>query len=386
MKDVDLEEYRRRATEAMDTHRAWPQDASWVRDAVQALPRHAFAPDRLWDWDGHAYVPVDRDTDPDAWASLVYSGPYDAAVTEITHDRPSSSLSCTSVVAGMLDALDVEPGHRILELGTGTGWNAALLAHHVGPTGHVTSVEAAPDLAAGARAALAGAGLGERVTVVVGDGAHGHPDTAPFDRVIATYAVDHVPWAWVEQLRPGGDLVFPWGRLGHFAATVAEGGRSAGGWLQGLAQFMPARDTTPIREFHEVRGGRDVDHEHFPARDITPLHTDRDLLWALRVALPDVVYATDTDEDGVNAWVHDGAHSWALLTTLPDGRVRAGQGGPRHLVEEIEAAWDAWERDGQVRRWDHGITITTREQFVWAGDPTTGPRWPVSAPAEIKIG
>jgi hypothetical protein len=79
-----------------------------------------FAPDRLWDWDGRAYLPVDRGVDPHAWARLVYGGPYEAAVTEVTRDRPSSSLSRISVVAGMLDALDVEPGHRIPELGTGT--------------------------------------------------------------------------------------------------------------------------------------------------------------------------------------------------------------------------------------------------------------------------
>ncbi|MFF7249857.1 methyltransferase domain-containing protein [Embleya sp. NPDC008237] len=382
----NLEGHRRRAMEAMDVHRAWPEDAAWVRDAVEALPRQGFAPDRLWDWDGHAYVPVDRGTDPYGWARLVYAGPYDAAITEITHARPSSSLSCTSVVASMLDALDIEPGHHVLELGTGTGWNAALLAHRVGPTGHVTSVEAAPDLAAGARATLTRAGLGDTVMVVVGDGAHGHHDTAPFDRAIATYAVDHVPWAWIRQLRPGGGLVFPWGRLGHFAVTVAADGRSATGWLQGLAQFMPARDTAPIPEFDEVRADRSADHEDLLARDITPLHTDRDLLWALRVAVPDVVYATDTDEDGVNAWIHDGARSWAVLTTLPDGRVRAGQGGPRRLVDELGAAWDAWDGDGRVRRWDHGITITAEEQFVWAGDPETGPRWTVSAPAGVTNG
>ncbi|WP_143658501.1 hypothetical protein [Embleya scabrispora] len=79
-------------------------------------------------------------------------------------------------------------------------------------------------------------------------------------------------------------------------------------------------------------------------------------------------------EDGVNAWIHDGARLWAVLTTLPDGRICAGQGGLRRLVDEIEPAWDAWERDGRIRRWDRGITITLGEQFVWAGDATTGRR------------
>lgn len=280
----------------------------------------------------------------------------------------------------MLDVLDVEPGHRVLELGAGSGWNAALLAHRVGSAGHVTTVETASDLAARARDTLTRAGLAETVTVVLGDGALGRSETAPYDRVIATYAVDHVPWTWIEQ-RPGGDLVFPWGRLGHFAVTVAKDGRSATGWLQGLARFMPARDIAADPEFDEVRAQRAAEDERLLARDVAPLHTDRDLLWALRVALPDVVYATDTDVDGVNVWVHDCAGSWAVATTLPDGRVRAGQGGARRLVDEIEEAWDAWERAGRIRRWDHGVTITAEEQYLWAGEAVGGRRWPIPAPA-----
>ncbi|MGW9211363.1 hypothetical protein ACWGR4_30860 [Embleya sp. NPDC055664] len=123
--------------------------------------------------------------------------------------------------------------------------------------------------------------------------------------------------------------------------------------------------------------------ERLLARDVAPLHTDRDLLWALRVALPDVVYITDTDEDGVNAWIHDGVRSRAVVTTLPDGRVRAGQGGPRPLMDEIEAARDAWEHDGRIRRRDHGVTITAGEQSVWAGDAATGRRWTVPVPVPV---
>ncbi|MEU0936269.1 methyltransferase domain-containing protein [Embleya sp. NPDC005971] len=188
---TELADHRRASAEAMDAHRAWPTDTPWLREAFEDLPRHAFAPDRLWNWDGHAYAPVDRAADPDRWARLVYAGPYDAAITEITDGRPTSSLSCTSVVADTLDSLDLAPGHRVLELGTGTGWNAALIAHHVGPTGSVTSVEVDPALAARATTTLNGAGID--VDVRVGDGTKGCPDNAPYQRIIATYAVDRVP-------------------------------------------------------------------------------------------------------------------------------------------------------------------------------------------------
>ncbi|MFI6985176.1 methyltransferase domain-containing protein [Embleya sp. NPDC050154] len=381
-----LEERRRALDEAMRTRGAWPEDAPWVRAAFDALPRHAFAPERLWDWDGNAYVPVDRGASPDRWAELVYAGPDDAAVTEITDGIPSSSLSAPAVVATMLDSLDVEPGHRVLELGTGTGWNAALIAHRVGTSGRVTSVEASAELADTAAGRLRRAGV--RVDVAVGDGNLGRPEAAPYDRVITTYAVDHVPWAWIEQTASGGDLVFPLGRLGHFAVTVADDHRSARGWMHGLAQFMNARDTPPpaatVRSYTQIRAGRAPDDKRTVDRDITPLHTDTNLLWALRMALPDVVYTTDTDEDGVNAWIHDGTSSWAVVTTLPDGSARAEQGGPRRLFDAFETAWDAWTAHGQVSRWDHGITITEHEQYVWEGDPDTARRYRLPAPVPTR--
>nr|WP_237531317.1 methyltransferase domain-containing protein [Streptomyces sp. SID3212] len=217
-------------------------------------------------WRG-TYLPVDRCDDPDGWSAEVYGGPDDAAVTQVTDGLPSSSLSCEAVVADMLDSLLLEPGHRVLELGTGTGRNAALLGWRAGAE-LVTSVEVDPDLAVRARERLGAAG--DRVRVVVGDGGKGWAG-APYDRVMATYAVDRVPWAWVTQTRPGGRIVTPWGRLGHVALTVAEDGRSATGWVQGLAQFMSARGTTsPVRTFSQVRGTGPAEAERSMTRNLGP--------------------------------------------------------------------------------------------------------------------
>ncbi|NEC92736.1 protein-L-isoaspartate O-methyltransferase, partial [Streptomyces sp. SID12501] len=137
----------------MEQRGEWPAASSWIRSAVDAVPRHLFAPDRLWSWDGHRYVAVDRGADADAWADVVYGSPYDAAVTQVTDGLPSSSLSCQSVVVDMLDSLRLEAGMRVLELGTGTGWNAALLAWRAGP-GQVTSIEVDQGLADQARRRL----------------------------------------------------------------------------------------------------------------------------------------------------------------------------------------------------------------------------------------
>lgn len=379
----EFAEQRDRLAADMERRGAWPSRSPWIREAVDAVPRHLFAPDRLWHWNGRAYAPVDRVADPERWAELVYAGPDDAAVTQITDGLPSSSLSAQAVVVDMLDSLLPEPGHAVLELGAGTGWNAALLARRTGP-GLVTTVEVDDALAARARTRLEAAGA--EVAVGVGDGAGGWPSAAPYDRVIATYAVERVPWAWAAQTRSGGRIVTPWGRLGHVALTVDGEGRSASGWIQGLAQFMSARGTDPGRDFGQVRGSGPAEDDRPVARDLAPLRDDAHLLFALRVCLPDVRISTATDEDGVNAWLHDGATSWAALSARPDAgahggapvraRAHAHQGGPRRLADELEHAWDQWLAEGAPEVFDFGMTVTPDHQYVWANDASTGPRWP----------
>ncbi|MFD8417406.1 methyltransferase domain-containing protein [Streptomyces sp. NPDC059650] len=249
-----------------------------------SLPRHQFAPDRLWTWNGYdAYVPVDRARDQDGWAELVYAGPKDSTIIQIIDGLPSSSLSCTAVVADMLDSLMLEPGHRVLEVGTGAGRNAALLAARTG-AGRVTTVEVDAELAAAATRRLAVAGLD--VAVHTGDGNAGLAcgrTVRPADRHLRG---GEIPWTWIEQTKPGGRLVVPWGRMEHVALTVADDGKSATGWVQGLGLFMPSRGTDQGREFHAIRGddaGRPVQVERNPR----PL-ADPHLLFALRVSHPDI--------------------------------------------------------------------------------------------------
>jgi protein-L-isoaspartate(D-aspartate) O-methyltransferase len=85
----------------------------------------------------------------------------------------------------------VHPGHRVLDIGIGTGYTAALLAQRLG-TGHVTSIEIAPDVAVQARTALAATGYGE-ICVITGNGALGYPPHAPYDRIVSTAAVSRIP-------------------------------------------------------------------------------------------------------------------------------------------------------------------------------------------------
>jgi protein-L-isoaspartate O-methyltransferase len=108
---------------------------------------------------------------------------------------------------GCSAAARVADGMRVLEIGTGTGWNAALLAHRLGHAA-VTSVEIDPDITRQAAQALTA--IGHTPKVVCADGSLGYPMDAPYDRVIATCAVSTVPYAWVAQTRPGGMILAPW--------------------------------------------------------------------------------------------------------------------------------------------------------------------------------
>lgn len=157
-----------------------------VRAALETVPRHLFLPA----------------LDPgEAYADVAVPIKVDDGVTV-------SSVSQPSMVAIMLEQLGAAPGHRVLEVGAGAGWNAALLAELVGPDGAVTTLDIDDDLVAGARANLDTAGF-DGVEVVAGDGALGYPPGAPYDRIELTVGSTGVRPEWVAQLAPGGRLLLP---------------------------------------------------------------------------------------------------------------------------------------------------------------------------------
>ena len=119
-----------------------------------------------------------------------------------------SSSSQPAIMAIMLEQLGLEPGHKVLEIGAGTGYNAALMANIVGETGRVVTVDIDEDLVEAARAHLRAAGF-EQVEVVCADGGYGVPELAPFDRIILTVGAPDITPAWWEQLKPEGRIVLP---------------------------------------------------------------------------------------------------------------------------------------------------------------------------------
>ncbi|MBV7246392.1 methyltransferase, FxLD system [Streptomyces sp. MW-W600-10] len=210
---------------------------SGVETALRTVPRHVFVPD----------VPLE-----DAYAN---------APVHIKYDTDGSSISCASqpgVVALMLDQLDAQQGERVLELGAGTGYNAGLLAHLVGESGHVTTLDVDDDLVEGARAHLSAAGI-TNVEAVTRDGALGYAEGAPYDRIIATVGAHGVPHAWLQQLAPGGWLLVPQRLKGTVSRSIAYEQRD-GRWMSlgsEMNTFMPLR-----------RGIADDD------RRVIPLSTD----------------------------------------------------------------------------------------------------------------
>ncbi|MEA2089249.1 MAG: methyltransferase domain-containing protein [Thermoproteota archaeon] len=149
----------------------------------------------------------------------------------------------------MNEALELEVGHRVLEVGAGSGWHACTVAEIVAPTdvprmkwGHVHTVEIVSRLAERARENIAQAGFEDRVTVICGDGSMGYVEEAPFDRILVTAAAPEVPKPLIEQLKKGGVLVIPVGGSYFFQSLVrvrkGESGKISQENLGGVA-FVP---------------------------------------------------------------------------------------------------------------------------------------------------
>ncbi|MFE6775467.1 methyltransferase domain-containing protein [Streptomyces sp. NPDC057676] len=361
----------------------------WV-EAFTAVPRASFLPDLVWahDMPTGRSVPVARGDDPEGWRHIA-----DANVPLVTQwddgrhagrapgTVPTSSASMLSVVAGMLRDLDVREGARVLEVGTGTGWNAGLLARRLGGA-NVVSVEVDPAVTARARAALARAKLAPEV--VHGDGTYGWPAGAPYDRLIATAGVRTVPPAWLEQVRPGGVVLAPWGT--HYTdqdalirLTVAADGSAAGRFLR-LVEFMKLRrqrlDWARFAEHVTAfPGDAAVSRTRLRPADLGDRYDTVRFAIGLRVpACAHVVNRSGAEAgEPTRAWFFDlRGRSWAAVTwtdDAPDATVH--QSGPRRLWDEVETAYAWWAGQGRPKLARFGLTVTPEgRQRAWLDAPT----------------
>ncbi|MBV9326815.1 MAG: methyltransferase domain-containing protein [Chloroflexi bacterium] len=207
-----------------------------VERAFTRVPRHVFVPNIDLDV-------VYRDTN---------------IPTRLDDGEIVSSSSQPAIMAIMLSQLAARAGDHVLEVGAGTGYNAALLAEIVGEHGQVTTIDLDAETVRSARAALNDAGYG-RVRAEQMDGVAGFPECAPYDRIMATVGLGDIPQAWCEQLKPGGSVVLPLSLRGIMKAVAFR--KDARGRLISTsikpASFMPFRGANPL-SLREIRVGPEL--------------------------------------------------------------------------------------------------------------------------------
>ncbi|MFD7082278.1 protein-L-isoaspartate(D-aspartate) O-methyltransferase [Streptomyces sp. NPDC059918] len=358
--------------------------SDWLA-TFKAVPRDMFVPARIWPGTPagtRQNALVDRDKDPDAWLSTVYS---DIPLTTQWDDgkhtgdevgrTPTSSNSQPGMVFGMLGDLDAREGHKAMEIGAGTGWNAGLLSHRLGSK-NVASVEYDPEVAKGAIRNLRDAGLSP--TIIVGDGRLGYPEGGPYDRVIATCSIGEVPYAWVEQTVPGGIIVAPWG-TGYGGEAIArlvvgEDGTASGHFTRSSA-FMRLRQQRPHRADHATY----LKGQEWPGdgvKSTTALSPEDIDGWveqfAISLRVPGTFWSVENDTDGSYVvWFYgDDEQSWASIDYEPGAsEYLVVQAGPRKLWDETEAAYRWWEEQGRPDFTRFGLTVGPDGQTAWLDSP-----------------
>lgn len=361
------------------THAGLLTDPTW-RDVFATVPREVFV--------SYFFIPcrgrpgwrlVEGD---DEWRHGVYAD--EALVTQLNADDdaalaarrgqtveglPTSSSSAPSLMAAMLHSLDVAQGMSVLEVGTGSGYNAALLAARLGDDA-ITSIELDPALAQRARLALATAGY--RPAVVAGDGAAGYPPNARYDRVIATVALPRVPLAYLEQTPPGALILIPLsfaGRGGLMALLRRDQADGASGaFLAQYGGFMAVRSVTepatPKIRPHLLDAAYPT---QVPPGALTDAHPSA---FYLSVCCPyrykTLGFTPDDDSTGLQTWGQGADGSTFGLTTI-DATTYVAADGP--LWDTLETAYAQWHALGQPSRDRFSVTASRARQWVWLDHP-----------------
>ncbi|MFJ4768337.1 methyltransferase domain-containing protein [Streptomyces uncialis] len=296
---------------------AFAADPGW-RTAFEEVPRHLFVP-YYWIGTAGGHERLWRD-DPDParrvrWVRGAYA---DAPLaTRLRDGELLSSSSQPSLMARMLAELRVRPDSRVLEIGAGTGYNAALLAHRV-TDARVTTVDLDTEITESARTHLRAAG--HTPTVVTGDGARGWPGGAPFDRIMATCTLPSVPRAWLAQCAPDALILAPLA-TGLIRLTVRGPDQAEGRFLHTSAYFVPLRGAARHRPEPGYAGG-------LPRR---ALHSEL----------------------------------FQFLLALTAGTL------------DPHDALTLWQREGRPARERYGVTVRGEHSWAWLDDPDGPYAWPL---------
>ncbi|WP_328373103.1 ATP-grasp peptide maturase system methyltransferase (plasmid) [Streptomyces sp. NBC_00445] len=339
-------------------------DPGW-RAAVETVPRHRFVPGYYLpadDRDEHGltvWEPVTAELDYGRWLSNAYSDT--TLINQFDGDEPdwknpqarrggapTSSSTLPSLVLRMWTDADVQEGHTVLEIGTGTGYSTALACERLG-SADVTSIEV--DSRRLDQAASALYACGYTPTLAVADGLYGYWPEAKADRIVAACSFRAVPPALLAQARPGGKILLTLsGWLYGYARvllTVAQDGTAEGPLLPGTVSFMPARTHAAPAFGNPAHWTADLPEKarvarHSPARITAATEEAFHLRFLAQCAAPDAQMTTVGD---VMHLVDVVTGSAATLTPT-DGRWEVREGGPLKVWDRIERVLDAYDAAG----------------------------------------
>ncbi|PKW19853.1 methyltransferase domain-containing protein [Saccharopolyspora spinosa] len=355
-------------------------DPAW-KAAVAATPRHVLVPKVYEQGTTGEWHSVDVASP--SGLDRVYSPTtlITALANHGTHHESISSSTKPDLMVRMLETLDVHDDHTVLEIGTGTGYNAALLTHRLGAE-RVFSVDLDAEIVDPARERLASIGL--RPTLVTRDGAEGLREHAPFDRIIATCSVPTVPRAWCDQLVDGGLLLVDikaGPTAGNLVLLRRDGDRLEGRFTDRWATFMQMRHHhEQPRSLHPPTdaGARTRTTKTPP----DPWQHNREV-WFLAhfTGLPNGVrhgmrFDPDTRQPTAGTiTAPEGSHAFVMLEPTPDGAWSVTESGPTRLWQAVEGAHQMWRAAGEPGWPRLGVTVEASDQWAWIDDPHGEYQW-----------
>ena len=366
---------RRRLTELLD--RKGVLTLPWLRAAVEAVPRELFLHPGVFLDEGGTWRPVTATgTAVAEWLKIAYS--YDTLTTQLdgylTADQaaepvagvPTSSSTTPATVVGMIESLDLESDHRVLEIGTGTGYSSALMCHYLGAD-NVATVEVDPEVAERADTALET--LGHSAWTATGDGLLGHPRRAPYDRVIATCAVRRIPYTWVRQTKPGGVILstvgsWPYGTA--LAKVTVDDNGNAEGRIIGRSSFMQARSQAVVPVAGDLSAPTAYADSERETKAPPTLLDDWMPAFLAQLAAPGAHLVRAARGDGTRLlYLFDPDRESFAEFIAHDGRWTVRQGGPVSLWDRIEEALVSWEAAGRPEIDCVRLRITQASHHYW---------------------
>lgn len=347
------------------THRS----SRW-RGPVARTPRHVFVP-TWWEADDGRWE-LREPVNEEQWFPAAYADrSLITRVGELHADqakpdahptgRPTSSATLPSLVVSMFQHARIDDGDELLDVGTGSGYGAALAAHRLGEDA-VTSIDVDPYLVEAARDRLATIGLHPTVEDIDATGPL-PVKAATFDRIVATVAVRTVPVSWLSSLCTGGRLVTTIaGTSLILTAEKRADGAAVGRVEWDRAGFMPARHggnypagaSGLLAAAHDV-DGEDVTTSPYPVVDVANAW---DLDSMLGITAPGIEHAYQDDGHRRTAVMAHADGSWARATSVDSGRPTIHQGGPRRLWDVLDKLRAYWLQHGELPARGARVLIT----------------------------